>query len=292
MKNLFASLFTVYILVGILSTAQSQIYEESLILNEMTWVDVQTYLTENDMVIIPLGSTEQHGLHLPLGADYFSAMELSKKISAQTKVIVAPILMVGYSNYHSGFPGTLSISTKTMEQVVFECVESLLKHGFKRFLFFNAHGGNNIVQENLIYRVNQTTGANAVSIGVGSPLWPTSGIDYFDLHAGKFETSLDLCLFPDLVQMEKVEKPIINFTNETEKIKILSENNPELGRVLNSMIFVTKETGKGGAVHEMSSNGVVSFNDPKDASIEYGEQYVDEIVKNAVTLIEAWKLAK
>ena len=174
MKNFFTSIFTIYILVGILSTAQSQIYEEPLLLNEMTWVDVQSYLEESDMVIIPLGSTEQHCLHLPLGTDYFAAMELSKKISAQTKVIVAPILMVGYSEYHSGFPGTLSISPETMEKVVFECIESLIKHGFKRFMFFNAHGGNNIVQENLIYRVNQTTSAYAVSIGGGSPLWPAN----------------------------------------------------------------------------------------------------------------------
>jgi len=293
MKNFFASLLTVYILAGILSTVQSQIYEEPLILNEMTWVDVQTYLTENDMVIIPLGSTEQHGLHLPLGTDYFSAMELSKRISAQTKVIVAPILMVGYSEYHTGFTGTLSISIETMEQVVFECIESLIKHGFKRFMFFNGHGGNNIVQENLIHKISQTTSANAVSIGVGSPLWPTKGIDFFDWHAGKFETSLDLCLFPELVQMDKAEKPNIKFSLETQKVISLSDDNPELNRIWQgSMIGAPEETGKGGSVIEVSSNGVISYNDPKDASTEYGKQYVDDIVNSAVALIKAWKLVE
>jgi creatinine amidohydrolase len=293
MKRFLRFFYVLSILVEILSPAQSQINNKPLLLPEMTWVDVQEYLKGNDMVIIPMGSTEQHGPHLPLGADYLSAVELSKKISGKTRVIVAPILMVGYSEYHSDFPGTLSISTETMEQVVFECIESLIKHGFKKFLFFNAHGGNNIIQENLIHRIAQTTGVNAVSIGYGSTLWPTSGIDNYDWHAGKFETSLDLCLFPDLVQMDKAEKPTIRFPDETEKIRSLSADNSELKRIWEwSMIFVPEKTGKGGSVHEMSSNGVMSFNDPKDASIAYGQQYVDEIIKNAVNLIEAWKLSK
>ena len=185
------------------SPAQSQTNEKPLLLYEMTWIDVQSYLAENDMVIIPLGSIEQHGPHLPEGADYLGALEMSKMISAQTDVLVAPILMVGYSEYNTGFQGTLSIKPETMEQVVFECIESLIKHGFKKFLFFNAHGGNNIIQDNLIHRVAQTTGAIAISIGVGSPLWPTKGIENYDWHAGKSETSLNLVMFPDLVQLDK-----------------------------------------------------------------------------------------
>jgi creatinine amidohydrolase len=293
MKHLITTLFTVIIFISSLPTAISQINEDPLLLSEMTWVEVQTYLEVNDMVIIPLGSIEQHGRHLPTGTDYFSAIELSKKISAKADVIVAPVLLVGYSKYHSGFPGTLSISPETMEKVVFECVESLIKHGFKRFMFFNAHGGNKIVQEKLIHRINSTTGANAVSLGHGSPIWPTKRIDYFDWHAGKFETSLDLCLFPELVQIEKAEKPIIHFTEEIEKIKLLSEDYPELNRIWEgSMIFLPEETGKGSAVHEISSNGVISFNDPKDASTEYGKPFVDDIVNSAVALIKAWKLVE
>jgi creatinine amidohydrolase len=259
----------------------------------MTWVDVQSYLENNDMVIIPLGSIEQHGPHLPLGNDFLGALEFSKKISAQTQVVVAPILMVGYSEYHNGFPGTISISPETAEKVIFESVESLIKHGFKRFLFFNAHGGNGIIQENVIHRIDQTTTTNAVSIGWDSPLAPSQGIDDFDWHSGKFETSLDLCLFPELVRMDKAEKPTIKFTEFSEKMKSLSVDNPDLKRVWEwSMLFVPKETGKGGSVHEISSNGVVAFNNPKDATIEYGQPFIDEMVKKAVNLIEAWKLAK
>jgi len=293
MKHFIASLFTVIIFISSLSNALSQINEEPLLLSEMTWVEVQAYLKDNDMIIIPLGSIEQHGRHLPTGTDYFSAVEISKIISAEARIIVAPILLVGYSEYHSGFPGTISISPETMEMVVFECIESLINHGFKRFMFFNAHGGNNIVQENLLHRINSSTGANAISIGVGSPFWPTKGIDYFDWHAGKFETSLDLCLFPDLVQIENAEKPIIKFPEKIEKIRLHSEDYPDLNRVWEeSMIFLPEESGKGTAVHAISSNGVLSFNDPRDASAEYGKPFLDDMVSSAVTLIEAWKLVK
>jgi creatinine amidohydrolase len=291
MKNTCHLLCLSILICGIILPARSQTHDAPLLLTEMTWVDVQSYLEINDMVIIPLGSIEQHGPHLPEGADILGAIELSERISARTNVLVAPILMVGYSEYHSGFPGTLSISPETMEQVVFECVESLIKHGFKKFLFFNAHGGNNIVQDNLIHRIGHTTGAIAISIGVGSPLWPPKGIENYDWHAGKFETSLDLCLFPDLVQLDKAEKPIMYSTPELEELKSLSDNHPELKPIWESMLFLPEETGKGSATHQMTSNGVYSYNDPKDASVEYGQQFVDEIVNKAVDLIEAWKMA-
>ncbi len=292
MKHFITTLFTVIIFMSSQSKVVSQINEEPLLLSEMTWVEVEAYLENSDMAIIPLGSNEQHGRHLPTGTDYLSAIEISKKISAETGVIVVPVLMVGYSEYHSGFPGTLSISPETMEQVVFECIESMMKHGFKRFMFFNTHGGNDIVQENLIHRINSTTWATAVSIGHGSPLWPTEGIDFFDWHAGKFETSLDLCLFPDLVQLEKAEKPIIRFPEELDKMRLLSEDYPDVNQIWEGSLFWPEETGKGTSIREVSNNGVLSFNDPKDASTDYGKPFLDDMVSSAVNLIEAWKLVK
>ena len=148
------------------------------------------------------------------------------------------------------------------------------------------------MQERLIHRINSSTGAHAISIGVGSPLWPTEGIDKHDSHAGRFETSLDLCLFPELVQLDKAEKPVIQFPEELEKIKLLSEEHPELNRIWDGSMFLPVESGKGTAVHEVSSNGVISFSDPKDASVEYGQPYVDSIVKSVTSLIEAWRMVE
>jgi creatinine amidohydrolase len=263
-----------------------------LVLQKMSWVDVKEYLESNDMVIIPIGSTEQHGPHLPLGTDYLTALEISKMISAQTGVIVAPFLQVGYSVYHSGFPGTLSLSPETMEQVLFECVEMLIKQGFKRFLLYNGHGGNNIVQDKLAHRINHSTEAIAITIGVGSSLQKSDNGEFFDWHAGKKETSIMLYLMPQLVRMDRAEKPDIRFTPQMEELKTLSEKNPELRPIWQGLFGTPSETKKGGASHEISSNGIWSLSDPKSATPEKGRMSVTKAIEKSVKLIEAWKLAK
>lgn len=271
-----------------ISTGMAQT-NSPLVLQELSWPDVEAYLEKNDMVIFPLGSTEQHGLHLPLGTDHYEALEISKMISSQTGVLVASSLFSGYSVYHSGFPGTLSLKPETMEQVLFECTESLIKCGFKRILFFNYHGGNNIVQEKVIHRINHTTEAVAVAIGVGSELQRSSDDD-FDWHAGISETSIMLYLKPELVVLERAEKPVITFSPEMEAFMQLTEEHPELEPVFSSLFGVPVETKKGGTSHELSSNGVWSFYDPKSATKEKGEEIVNQMVEKAVKLIEAWNM--
>lgn len=285
---------SIVIILASFSILQPANKPQSLLLPEMSWVDVNNYLKTSDMVIIPLGATEQHGPHLPLGTDYYEALEICKKISSQTGVMVAPVLWVGYSVYHSGFPGTLSLRPETMEQVLFETAEMLMKYGFKRIMFFNYHGGNNIVQSKIIHRINHTTPAVALAIGHGSDLQKEADEeeDFFDWHAGKGETSIMLYLRPDLVRMDRAEKPDIRFTKQMKKIQKEARKNPELWHVWNQLFGVPVEGKKGGASHELSSNGIWSFNDPKEATRKIGEQTVNRMVTKAVKFIEAWKLAK
>lgn len=263
-----------------------------LILQEMTWTDVRDYLATNDMVIIPLGSTEQHGPHMPLGTDFYEAIEMSNQISARTGVVVAPVVLAGYSEYHSGFSGTLSLKPETMEQALFETAEMLMKYGFRRFLFFNYHGGNRIVETNVIHRINQTTEAIAVAIGAGAPFQREGADEFFDEHAGVSETSMMLYLKPELVRMERAEKPKINFTPKMKELLTLGQKYQPLMGIFWSSIAVPVETKKGGASHEISSNGIWSFSDPKEATKEKGERKVKRIVDQAVEFIEAWKMTK
>ena len=90
MKIMYKVSIFVIIFFGFTAAVLSQSNDDPILLYEMTWVDVQSYLEKNDMAIIPLGSIEQHGKHLPTGTDYFAALELSKRISAKTGVLVAP----------------------------------------------------------------------------------------------------------------------------------------------------------------------------------------------------------
>jgi len=290
LKLLF--IVSIILFFGTLLYAQEE--GKPLVLQEMSWTDVRDYLKTSDMVIIPLGATEQHGPHMPLGTDYYEAMGISKLISARTEVVVAPVLLVGYSEYHSGFPGSLSLKPDTMEQVLFETAEMLIKYGFRRFMFFNYHGGNNIVQEKIIHRINHTTEAIAVAVGHGSAIQKDAEEEeeFFDWHAGFNETSIMLYLKPGLVKMERAQKSVIRFTPRMQELKELAGENPDLMIVWNSLFGVPVATKKGGASHELSSNGVWSLSDPKKATKEHGENTVSRMVEKAVKFIEVWKQAK
>ncbi len=266
-----------------------QAANKALVLQEMSWKDVEEYLKTSDMVIIPLGSTEQHGPHLPLGTDFYEALGISKLISERTGVIVAPVVLVGYSPYHSGFPGTLSLRAETLEQVLFEAVEWLLKYGFRRFLFFNYHGGNNAIQTKLIYRVNQSTAGVAIAIGHGGPILKEEEEEGMDWHAGVSETSIMLFLQPQLVRMDRAQEPEMHFSPQVEELRRLAAKDPSLENVWNALLGVPVETKKGGASHEISSNGIWSLRDPKEASVDIGQKSVENMVEQAVKFINAWK---
>ena len=264
---------------------------QPLVLQEMTWTDVRDYVARNDMVIIPLGSTEQHGPHLPLGTDFILATDISKLISARTGVVVAPVLCAGYSLYHSGFPGTLSLKSETVAEVLFETAQMLMKYGFRRFLIFNYHGGNSLAQQTAIHRINHETEATAVAVGVGGPLEGGEEEPFLDWHAGVGETSIVLYLEPQLVHMERAEKPTMHFTPQVEELKKLAEKNPDLENVWSSLLGVPAETKKGGSSRELSSNGIWSLGDPKTATREKGQKIVQETVDRVVKFIESWKQA-
>jgi creatinine amidohydrolase len=290
-KRFFSLLIVLFVVLGVSGFAAEN--GKALVLQEMSWVDVKDYLKTNDMVIIPMGATEQHGPHLPLGTDYYESFGISKIISEKTGVVVAQVLMVGYSIYHSGFPGTLSLKPETMEQVLFETVEVLLKYGFRRFMFLNYHGGNNIVQDKVMHRINHSTKGIAVAIGIGNSIQKEDEEEeFFDWHAGKSETSIMLYIRPDLVRMDRAEKPELTFTPQMKELRELSKKHPELLHVWQKLFGVPVESGKGGASHELSSNGVWSFSDPKTATKEIGEKSVTKMVDTAVSFINAWKEVK
>ena len=95
-------------------------------LPHMTWPEVKDLLSRTDMVLIPIPALEQHGLHGPIGTDYYSGVEQSKLIAQRTDILVAPILFVGQSPYHLEFPGTTALSAETLQRVYFEAAQSVI----------------------------------------------------------------------------------------------------------------------------------------------------------------------
>jgi len=117
-------------------------------LEDLNWMDVERYLEQDDRLILILGACEQHA-YLSLLTDIKIPQALADSASSRTGVLVAPPLNFGVSPYFLDYPGTLSLSVKTMISAVEEIVRSAYRQGFKRILLLNGHGGNTPVRHHL-----------------------------------------------------------------------------------------------------------------------------------------------
>lgn len=109
---------------------------------ETGWPDLEEFLRKDDRAIVPIGSCEQHGRHLSFATDYLIPTEIARRVSARTRVPVTPTLCFGMSVHHMDFPGTITLSPDTFTAAVRDIVNSLYRHGFRRLLILNGHGGN------------------------------------------------------------------------------------------------------------------------------------------------------
>ncbi|MEQ8712062.1 MAG: creatininase family protein [Cyclobacteriaceae bacterium] len=262
-------------------------------LPHMTVPEVEDLLTRTDMVIIPVGAIEQHGYHLPLGTDFLNGVERCKLLAQERDVLVAPILMAGQSPYHMGFAGTITLSAETIMKVHLEAVESLIRHGFKRFMILNSHGGNRAISTLLVDQINQTTAG--IAVDMGEAIRPFSKpvevelTDVFDRHGGVWETSSSQYLIPSLVQMDKAVTAELTLPPHMAKML------PEVvdGDRTALLVFLAEglkaeETGKGTSSKEMSTTGVWGVRDLKEASAELGLLQTDNFVQASVQFIDRW----
>lgn len=268
-------------------------------LPHMTVPEVQDLMTRTDMVVIPVASLEQHGLHLPIGTDYYSGMERAQLIAQRTDVLVAPVLLPGQSPYHMGFEGTITLSSETVQAVYVEAVQSLIRHGFKRFLILNAHGGNRAITTFIVDRINQETPGIAVDLGAAAgPFMRRGGggaeasgePPVLDRHGGTGETSRALYLFPELVDLEAARPAEVTLPDHLEAmLPDVLAGDPTALTVFLAEGLKAEETGKGTSAAEMSSTGVWGVRDPAEATAERGRRATERFVDAAVAFIERWR---
>lgn len=221
-------------------------------LAELTWQDVDA-LSKELVVLIPTGSLEQHGPHLPLFTDSILATAAAEGVESRIpeKVLLVPTLWLGASGHHLAFPGSLSNRFESYMGAIESVVESLWPHGFRRFYVLNGHGGNTepngMVLRSLKARHKEGTFGHSGYFAfipqseLDAMRGPIKGIR----HACEAEASLMLHLRPELVRMQKLRDDglypepeirgvIHHFDEMTEEgsLGYATLADPELGRRL------------------------------------------------------------
>jgi creatinine amidohydrolase len=175
-----------------------------LLMEGMTWPEVAEYLERDQRLIIPIGTCEQHGRHLPLGTDSLMAEELAHDLSAEFGVLVAPTLSYGVNvETEQDYAGTGSLRRKTLHRVLNDLLAAWERHGFEEFILITANfhdphldAVTTVVTEQARVRV-----VDLQSVRIGQFLEKQTGPE----HAGEAETSVVLYLAPELVRKDEVK---------------------------------------------------------------------------------------
>ena len=179
--------------------------------NRLTWPEMNAAIAAQKLIILPTGSTEQHGRHLPLDVDLFLAESVCLEVGrrAPDKVLVLPAIPYGLNLHHIDFPGTIHIEPETFIAFGLNVTKSVAYHGFERILLVNGHGSNSPLIDLIARRTVLETKSLCFATNY---FWFL--LEAFEkvressviAHADEFETSLYLHLAPERVQMDKAVK--------------------------------------------------------------------------------------
>ncbi|MEA1993398.1 MAG: creatininase family protein [Euryarchaeota archaeon] len=232
-----------------------------MLLREIQWQEAKEALKDS-VVVVPVGSTEQHGPQNPLGTDHMIAERLAKELDT----VVLPTVPIGLSKHHRFFSGTLWVSYESFKNYLMDICRALLYHGVKKVLFVNGHGGNTACLKDLALEMRDEglyvaifEWWRALPQETAKKVYPTDTKEHLG-HAGSAETSMNLALYPELVRMDRAEDVDTEWAPK------------KFGGV------VVYET------HEFTECGVVGIS--TDASAEKGKILFDTSVKELKKLIE------
>jgi creatinine amidohydrolase len=193
---------------------------------ELNWFDVEAYLQRDDRLMLVLGSCEQHA-YLSLLTDVRIPLALADAASQQTGVLVAPPLNFGVSPYFLGYPGTLSLRAATLLDVIEDLARSAYRHGFRRILVLNGHGGNDLARSRLYEVANDSPGLRIAWYA----WWQSHSVEEIAIRHGlkpahaSWMEAFAFNRVTDLPPDEKVPAPIPGLTSAEQARVVYGDGN-------------------------------------------------------------------
>jgi creatinine amidohydrolase len=183
----------------------------------MSFAEVQERLEEDgqDVVLVPLGSTEKHGAHIPLGTDSYVTMEVVERTAQAADVLYTPLMPFGYSPHHMGRhlegAGTITLAAETYRRVMNDVARSLVYHGFKKIIFISHHGSNTKPIDEVMRALRYRTGAYISFYKTPTEREAVVVQDLFDnppeetpgWHSSELETACLMATADELVNMDR-----------------------------------------------------------------------------------------
>jgi creatinine amidohydrolase len=256
----------------------------SVWLQNLTWEDIKEKIAESrGTIIIPVGSTEQHGPHLPVGTDTMVANALAETAAKEANVLVVPPLWFGWSPHHMVLPGTITIRPDILVEVGYDVIKSLHHHGFDKFIFLNGHRIVNVTWLQIVgERAKRELGVKVVIFDpaymsktfTGDMEWGEVG------HAEEIEGSHMWYYYPDIVKMDRaVDNP--------HKHRTLYRVDPKYSG--DTLCYIPSSPEE---MVELARTSGGTSGEPSKASREDGRAYHEHLVKRLVEVIkilQEWK---
>ncbi|WP_175059512.1 creatininase family protein [Thermococcus sp. 2319x1] len=180
-------------------------------MEKLTWEEFEKVKAKVSAVLLPVGSVEAHGKHLPLGTDVFVPLEIAGRVEKKLKdkgieILIAPPIWYGHSFVLNVYPGTINVRADSLRRYVRDVMSEFVEEGFKKVIILNGHGGN-------VYPLIEAGEEVAESYNVEIILinwWMDFRKEILEIcssqgHAGEDETSVMLAIAPELVKMEKAK---------------------------------------------------------------------------------------
>lgn len=173
--------------------------------DELTDPEITAALARSPRVILPLGSIEQHGPHLPTGTDFFAATSIALAVAERTDALVLPLCPLGVTPMHMPYPGTVSLRPQTLQDVIWDIGSSLASHGCREFVILNWHEGNIPSLALVAEQLHRSLGLAVVTVQACYVAEEKFGPSAGGLtHGGKIEAWSVLSCRPDLVHLDRV----------------------------------------------------------------------------------------